>query len=128
MDQDPASFSASNDEDVKPAIHSEWPAANKYDTSAQLVYTAAGGINLRDQSYSMRGSLRSTMKLVEGDLMFVTAFPDNETKIKFNRDALFMAATDSLALDIASRAAEDPMFLTIVSKKIVSSFLYQNFQ
>lgn len=122
---------ASDNEDSKPNIRQhQAPPANDdsdievitpddfYPPSTHLVVDATGAVNLLHQGAMMRGCLRAAIKLVQGELMFVNAFPDGPTRIKFNRDCIYRAASDIPAIDIATRATKDTWFLSQLSNLV----------
>lgn len=96
----------------------------KWPRITHLTYPPSGGkINLTTQNAAIKSIIQLGIKKVFGQLFFINAFPDGDLRIKFNRDAIYDAATELGYADIAHRISNDVAYVNRLSP-LVSQFTY----
>jgi hypothetical protein len=76
---------------------------------------SGGKLNLTTQNAAIKSIVQLGIKKVFGQLFFINAFPDGNLRIKFNRDAIYDAATELDYADIAHRISNDVAYVNRLS-------------
>jgi hypothetical protein len=72
-------------------------------------------MNLNTQNAAVKSVVQLGIKKVFGQLFFTNAFPEGPLKIKFNRDAIYDAATELEYAKIAQRISTDVAYANRLS-------------
>ncbi|KAJ7939015.1 hypothetical protein B0H13DRAFT_2301219 [Mycena leptocephala] len=88
----------------------DWPG------TPSLIFTSRGVLNLNDQDPKIQTILRNTFHKVNGDILYLNAFPDVGERLKYSRSALYSICKQLKYAAIAQRLGNDEAYSKEIAK------------